>query len=405
MREITAVATDDIGFVLELARALHRYGTPAHRLEEALAVVCKQMDLYVEIFSTPTTIIMSFGNPAELRTRMMRVETGELDMSKLAAVDELADAVAARQVSAAEGLTRLAAIVGAAPQFGVVPTVIANGVASGGIAVFFGGGWREVIAATILGALLGVLGHVIKWSTDRARMFELLGALLAAFGAGAVAHFVPHVSASLVTIASMIVLLPGMALTIAMTELATKNLISGTARLMSAVIILLELVVGVAIGERIATATFDVPRVASLPLPAVTHWVALVFTAIAISVVVKAQPRMFGWIVAACATGYVGSRYGVVWLGPQLGVLVGAFALGCATNAYARIFDRPAQVVLVPAVLLLVPGSLGFRGMASLLARDTMSGVDTVFAMFVAATALVAGLLLANAFVSPRRVL
>jgi uncharacterized membrane protein YjjP (DUF1212 family) len=130
MRDITAVATDDIGFVLELARALHRYGTPAHRLEEALAVVCKQMVLYVEIFSTPTTIIMSFGNPAELRTRMMRVESGELDMSKLAAVDELADAVAARQVSAAEGLTRLAAIVGAAPQFGVVLTVIANGVAS-----------------------------------------------------------------------------------------------------------------------------------------------------------------------------------------------------------------------------------------------------------------------------------
>lgn len=57
----------------------------------------------------------------------------------------------------------------------------------------------------------------------------------------------------------------------------------------------------------------------------------------------------------------------------------------------------------MPAVLLLVPGSMGFRGMASLLDRDTLSGVDSVFAMFVAATAIASGLLIANAVVSPRR--
>ena len=39
-----------------------------------------------------------------------------------------------------------------------------------------------------------------------------------------------------------------------MTELATRNLISGTARLMSAVIVLMELVVGVALGEQLASA-------------------------------------------------------------------------------------------------------------------------------------------------------
>jgi len=54
-------------------------------------------------------------------------------------------------------------------------------------------------------------------------------------------------------------------------------------------------------------------------------------------------------------------------------------------------------------VLLLVPGSMGFRGMESLLDRDTLTGVETVFAMFVVAIAIVAGLLIANALVQPRR--
>ena len=78
-------------------------------------------------------------------------------------------------------------------------------------------------------------------------------------------------------------------------------------------------------------------------------------------------------------------------------------ALGALANIYARVLDRPAQVVAVPAVLMLVPGGMGFRGMSSLLDRDTLSGVETLFAMFIVATAIVAGLLIANALVSARR--
>ena len=103
--------------------------------------------------------------------------------------------------------------------------------------------------------------------------------------------------------------------------------------------------------------------------------------------------------------GFAGAREGTELLGGELGVLVGAFALGIFANLYARGLDRPQQVVLVPAMILLVPGSLGFRGISSLLDRDTLTGIETTFAMFVVAMAIVAGLLIANAVVSPRRVM
>jgi uncharacterized membrane protein YjjB (DUF3815 family) len=130
-----------------------------------------------------------------------------------------------------------------------------------------------------------------------------------------------------------------------------------------------------------------------------------------VAVVVQAQPRAFGWIVAACVIGYLGSSTGTAWfgggpargMGGQLGVLLGALALGVLANVYARLLKRPAQVVSVPAMLLLVPGSMGLRGLSSLLDRDTVTGVESVFAMFLVATAIVAGLLIANAVVSPRR--
>jgi uncharacterized membrane protein YjjP (DUF1212 family) len=394
-----------IGFVLALARALQRYGTPAHRLEEALVTACKQLGLErAEVFSSPTTLILSFGEPADLRTRMMRADPGELDFEKLERVDALASAVMARRMTIAEGTRLLQTIVDAPRTYGHVAHTLAHAVASGTVAVFFGGGTYDVATAGAIGLGLGLLAQVMKRSNAQARVYELVGATFAAFVAGAASTIAP-VSAALVTIASMIVLLPGMSLVVAMTELATRNLISGTSRLMAAVIVLLELAVGVAVGERLASLVFDLPVVVPIPLPEWAQWVALGAAAIAMAVLVQAAHRAIGWIVAASIVGFVGARVGTTWLGGQLGVGIGAFALGCLANLFARLLDRPAQVVLIPATLLLVPGSMGFRGMSSLLERDTITGVETVFAMFVVAMAIVGGLLVANATVSPRRAL
>lgn len=394
---------DSIAFVLALARALHRYGTPAHRLEEGLRVVCERLALDAEVFTTPTTIIMSFGAPTELRTRMMRVEGGELDMGKLARVDALADAVVGHAMTPAEGVVRLDEIIASPPDYGHVLSTVSHGVTAGALAVFFGGSLPDVVVTFAIGLSLGLLAQYARRSTDQARVFELVGSAFAAFAAGLVSAVWPAVAPSVVTVAALIILLPGMSLTVAMTELATHNLIAGTARFMSAVIVLLELVVGVAVGEKLASSMVSVHHALPEALPEWTRWVALAASSIGAAIVVKAQVRAFGWIVAACVTGYVGSRLGTAWLDSQLGVMVGAFALGVLGNVYARLLARPSQIVTVPAVLLLVPGSMGLRGMTSLLDRDTLSGVETVFAMFIIAIAIVAGLLVANAVVSPRR--
>lgn len=391
-----------IGFVLALGRALHRYGTPAHRLEESLTTCCDRLQLEAEVFTTPTAIIMSFGRPTELKTRMMRVEGGELDMGKLALIDALASDVAAHRIPPADGVVRLDAIIAGPAEFGHLLSTVTHGVTSGALAVFFGGALADVVVAGAIGLSLGLLAQFVSRSTDQARVLELVGAAFASFASIVVASVWPAVTPPIVTVAALVILLPGMSLTVAMTELATRNLIAGTARLMSAVIVLLELVVGVAFGERLAAALVHVPPSVPIALPEWASWVALTAASLGVAVIVQAQLRTFGWILVACVTGYVGSRAGTAWLGP-LGVVVGAFALGIMSNGYARLLDRSAQVVQVPAVFLLVPGSMGFRGMSSLLDKDTLSGVETLFAMFAVAIAIVAGLLVANAVVSPRR--
>ena len=55
--------------------------------------------------------------------------------------------------------------------------------------------------------------------------------------------------------------------------------------------------------------------------------------------------------------------------------------------------------------MLLVPGSIGFRSLSSLLERNVVAGVDTAFSMLLVAVALAAGLLVANAIAPARKVL
>jgi uncharacterized membrane protein YjjB (DUF3815 family) len=56
-------------------------------------------------------------------------------------------------------------------------------------------------------------------------------------------------------------------------------------------------------------------------------------------------------------------------------------------------------------MLLLVPGSVGFRSLHALLQHDVLSGIETGFAMALVAVSLVTGLFLANLVFPSRRLL
>lgn len=119
----------------------------------------------------------------------------------------------------------------------------------------------------------------------------------------------------------------------------------------------------------------------------------------------RAHPRDLPIIVGIGAVAFAASRWGGELLGAQLGVAAAAFVVAAASNLFSRLADRPATILLVPGIMLLVPGSLGVRSVAALLGQDTASGVEQAFAALMIALALVAGMLLANAVVPPRKVL
>jgi uncharacterized membrane protein YjjP (DUF1212 family) len=401
----TTVSNADprIAFVLRLGRALHNSGYDAQRLEEALSLASDRLGLTGQFFSTPTSIMAGFGPQDDQRTFLLRVEPGESNLGKLAQVDEVTRDVLNGRVTPAEGIPRLETLENAPPLYGPWLTTLAFGIASGSAARFFGGGWQESLTGLIIGLVTGGLALGARQWPALGRVFEPVAALVASFIAASMAIAGLHVSVFLATLAGVIVLIPGLMVTTALTELSTRHLASGTARFMGALVLLMGIVFGIALGTKLASLTLGViPQLTPEALPPWTLLISLVVTPLAFVVLLKAELRDAPWIVIAGALSYLGARIGGRLLGPELGAFGGAVVTGIASAWYAKIANRPSQIALVPGLLLLVPGSIGLRSFASLVERDVLIGVEGAFQMILIAVALVSGILIAR-IISPRR--
>jgi uncharacterized membrane protein YjjB (DUF3815 family) len=186
--------------------------------------------------------------------------------------------------------------------------------------------------------------------------------------------------------------------------LNSQHLVSGTARLTGAIVRFLALAFGVALGARVAALAFGAPPlVVAVALPGWTEGVALLLAPFAFTVLMRARPVDALPILGVCWLAFVGGRVGARALGPELGVFAGAFAAALASNLLARWRDVPPLVTLSPALMLLVPGSVGFRSLALLLQQEVLDGIEAAFRMVLMFAALVAGIQVAGvALPAPR---
>jgi len=395
-----------VRFLIDLGRALHSYGIPAHRLEDALSNAASRLGITAAFFSSPTSLISSFGEVGQQHTALSRVAPGQVQLDKLVALDDVVEALYRQEISVEVADRRLHEIDSAPACYGGLATIVAFGVASGTVSRFFGGGYTEMAVGLSLGLVTGIFAVLADRSLTIGRIFEFLAASVVTFLAVAMASLACPVATAPVIIASLIVLLPGLSLTLALNELGTGHLVSGTARMSGTVMTFMKIGVGAAVGRQVAGFLPGDP-LDTVPEPAAawTLWVALLVTPVALGVLFRARRRDIPWIGLGTFVAYWGSHYGVAWLGSFLGAATGAFLSGLTANLYARWRRRPAVVLAMPSLILLVPGSLGYHSLTLMLQNDVITGVDTAVTTVLVGVSLVAGLLLSNVLLPPRNAL
>lgn len=269
--------------------------------------------------------------------------------------------------------------------------------------ILFGGTWSDLLASMVVGSLMGLLS-ILGPTGLVGQLFEALVAIVASLATYLLSKLFPELNVGVIIISGLIIFMPGLFITIAIAEIATNNLVSGTARLVGGVMVLLKLTFGVFIGSKIAS-WFHCPSL-DLEFGTIPSWVTFIslpITAFLSVINFKANRTDWKWVTLAGIYGFSCSKLGSHYLGAELGMFFGGACVGAMSNIFARLLDKPSSIFQWPGIILLVPGSVGYRGMTSLFQRDVVGGLDTAFTMITLAMALVVGVFVGNIIVKPRR--
>ncbi len=392
-----------------LGGLLLEYGCPTHRIEDALSLSAESHGYSAQVFSTPTGLWMALHEEAGAapHIRLVRVSQWSTDLERLDALDEVFNAVADGACSVAEGHARLDEIVARAPRYPKWAAVLAGGLASGAAAVFFGGGLLTVFCGGVLGAAVIAMVQLLGRSKRTRLLIDFTIGLMTGLTAWLVSWMDPSLPRKPLILAGIIVAVPGMSLTAALGELAEKNMVSGTARLMDSAMVMVSLVLGVVFVATLERSLIGAPVTVNAAPSAL--WALLLATLVAagafavlFNVPRDTIPLAVGAVVCAWAAAYGAEQ--LVGGGPAAG-FVGALAIGLYANFWARRSGRPTQRLLVPGIVILVPGAFGFVSFEQVLWGNVEQGVAGLVTTIATAGALALGVLLANAALPARKVL
>jgi uncharacterized membrane protein YjjP (DUF1212 family) len=387
--------------ILVLASALLSYGLPAHRVEECVLRIARALKREVSVFGLPTAAIITAHEAHPTGMFIARAEPGTIDLSRLDALHHLVAQVERGELDAEGAERRVDAILTAARRYPRALDLPAVALVAFGGALMLGTSPSDALWAAGLGLWVAVMLWLSASGNAFSRVMPVLCTVLTTFvscqlaRAGLVAH--PLV----IAFAALFVLLPGLTLTLAMTELATGHIVSGAARCMLAATVFLQLGFGVLLGLRLgqldqgALSSIEPASLADASLGALM--LAVGFSAL---FVIRMRDAVLTLLISALAF-FTCRGFGVL-LGVEIGVLLAATAVGLCSNAFARYRDRPSSTLTLPGVTMLVPGSLGLLAVSAAALHEPSRALDVGFQMLMIVIALSTGILISTAALPPQ---
>jgi len=394
-------------FILKVGVAAHKYGSTATRLETFLTSLAKEFGYQGEFKSTPVEIRFGLQETPDSKERVEVMATAPpaMDLDKLARLGDVLNNIKAGTLSINDADLQIDAIDHLPPPWGKFASMLGYLFVGFGLAPLLGAGWMDTLFASLFSILVyGIVLLSTRLGATAMKWMPFTTALITGFLAMMVKHWVPSLNLVLVILSAIAIILPGYSISLGAGELVSKRVKSGIYNLKSGLITLIKQIAGAIIGVVIAsvfvTATITV---AEPQAPVDQKWMLLYFPLLLIGLAFAFQVsrRDLPWTVLISAVAFLGVLAGSSIMNANLGNLLGTIIAVVVSNLWARKTGRPASIVLIPAIVMLVSGTIGFRGLATMASGDVALGVDQFFQMFIVAMTLVVGIMIGYKIIQP----
>ncbi|VAW40235.1 hypothetical protein MNBD_GAMMA01-229 [hydrothermal vent metagenome] len=392
--------------LLSMGKAISEAGAPAHRLESSMQVLLDKFKMEGNFFSMPTALLATLGDEEIQRTYMVRTTPNDIDLEKISDLSDVITRLEDDELNINDAYAEIKRINQAKPRYKTGLMVFCIGLASASLAGLFQGSWIDVGVSLLMGWLTALIIVFSKKHDHLSLLFTPIAATIVGFTAMSISYFSESIDHFIVSLAGLIILVPGLGITTAIRELSTGHLVSGSARMAGAVTTFLLLSFGLALGFMLAMGIYgevEIHKLASVPQWFV--YLSIIIISFAFTVLFNAKPIDFIWVLLTAFIAIMGSKLAGVWLESPFSSFAAVLGVSIAGNVFALITKKPASIMHIPGVMLLVPGSIGFKSLEAMLHNQTLDGVQTAFSALLVAVALAVGLIAGNLFVPPRKAL
>ena len=237
-----------LDFAVAAGELLLRNGAETYRVEDTVKRICyKEGFTVAEVFVFPTGLIVNGIFKDHQMTRMKQVQERDINLTVISLVNNLSRRFAAGQLTVAEALTELDKLKEPGSGFHNISVLGAGALASAAATILLGGSWADFFPALLATFLVRLaLGVTILNLAYMLRIY-LAGALAGLIGSGFVhAGFGEHIDK--IIVGGVLPLVPGVAMTSAIRDFISGDLMSGTTRLAEAILVAVAIAGGVGVG-------------------------------------------------------------------------------------------------------------------------------------------------------------
>ena len=400
------VSFDDAwGFIKKVGIAAHKYGSTSARLESFLVHLSKSFGYRGVFRSNPSEIVFALRETPESPQRVEVIATSapDVNLDKLARLGDLLKEYSTGTMSLKEAYARIDAIEQVQPPWGKFATMLGYAFVGIGLAALLGAAWIDLLFATIFSMLVyGIVLLSVQLGSAAVTWMPLTSSFIIGLLATALKAWIPELNLVLIILSAVAIILPGYTISLGAGELVAQRVVSGTANLMNGLICLVKQIAGGWLGIVVAGSIFAL-ETSGPATPVGQVWSMLLFPLLLIGLcfVFQVSRRDLIWAVLVSAIAYLGVLAGSSIMDSNLGNLLGTITAVVIANLWARKTGRPTSIVLIPAIVMLVSGSIGFRGLASMAQGELALGVQQFFQMFVVAMTILAGIMIGYTIIQP----
>lgn len=227
-------------------RIMLRNGAETYRVEDTIERICKSRKeiKYVDVFATPTGIFTSLEFKEDVLTYFTRVKSTSTNLRKINSVNDFSREFVNSDMTVDDGLAKLKKI-SKGKAYPPSTRRIFGGISCAGFSHLFGGIFIDSVASFIIGFLVILVIDKINQYKMTFFINNFIGSCLAGFMAILLTNLGLGNNIDTLIIASIMPLVPGVAITNAMRDMMSGDFVSGMSRAMEAIFSSIAIAFGV----------------------------------------------------------------------------------------------------------------------------------------------------------------